>query len=190
MRTRHVVIAAAVFLICSAAQYYSIAEDVPPLKSGLQPGERVATFYVRAITGPLRNKSVCYVCRNGDRPVVMFFVRTATPELRRLLKAIDEQVDAHRADGLRSFAVFLAGERKDLSSEVQTLAFDEKLGLPLTIAATAVSGPAGQEIDPAAAVTVILYKDQTVVTNFTYREGELTPTERSRILEAVEKLVE
>ena len=99
-------------------------------------------------------------------------------------------MDAHRADGLRSFAVFLAGERADLSSEVQTLAFEEKLGLPLTIAATAVSGPAGPAIDPAAAVTVILYKDQTVVTNFAFRDGELSPTEQTRIVEAVEKLVD
>ncbi|HEY2251392.1 MAG TPA: hypothetical protein VGH74_10045, partial [Planctomycetaceae bacterium] len=57
-----------------------------PLQSGLKVGEKVHTFYVRAITGPLKNKSVCYVCRNGDRPVVMFFVRRITPQLKKLLK--------------------------------------------------------------------------------------------------------
>lgn len=188
MPTRIVFIAGALLLALCAKWSFSQADDLSPLRSGLQPGERVPTFYVRAITGPLRNKSVCYVCRNGDRPVVMVFVRSASPELRRLLKEIDEQIDSHRADGLRGFGVFLAGERKDLLSEVQTLAFEEKLGLPLTIAAATVEGPAGQNLDPAAAVTVVLYRDQTVVANFAYREGELSAGEQSRIVDAIKKL--
>src|SRR5262245_11499857 len=101
----------------------------PELKSGLQiglrVGDKVPTFYVRAITGPLKNKSVCYVCRNGDRPVVMVLVRETSPELAKLLKGIDEQVDRHRADGLRSFGVFLAQDSQQLLPKVQTLAFDE-----------------------------------------------------------------
>jgi len=188
MPTRIVVIAVAILMALCATWTFSQADDSSPLRSGLRPGEHVPTFYVRAITGPLRNKSVCYVCRNGDRPVVMVFVRSVSPELRRLLKEIDEQIDAHRADGLRGFGVFLAGERKDLLSEVQTLAFEEKLGLPLTIAAATVEGPAGQNLDAAAAVTVILYRDQTVVANFAYREGELSESEQSRIVDAIKKL--
>src|SRR5258708_1314941 len=89
-----------------------------PLQSGLKVGEKVPTFYVRAITGPLKNKSVCYVCRNGDRPVVMLFIRQITPELKRLLKGIDGEVDQHRASGLRSFGVFLAGDNKELLPQV------------------------------------------------------------------------
>src|SRR5215471_11679796 len=58
------------------------------LQSGPRVGDKVPTFYVRAVTGPLKNKSVCYVCRNGDRPVVMLFIRQITPELKQLLRAI------------------------------------------------------------------------------------------------------
>ncbi len=144
-----------------------------PLQSGLNVGEKVPTFYVRAVTGPLKNKSVCYVCRNGDRPVVMIFVRQITPELKRLLKEIDHEVDRHRAAGLRSFAVFLAGENDELLPRVQTLAFDEKINLPLTIAAAPSDGSAGRTIHRDAAVTVVLYRDQTVTANFALRAAEL-----------------
>jgi hypothetical protein len=144
-----------------------------PLQSGLKVGEKVPTFYVRAVTGPLKNKSVCYVCRNGDRPVVMLFVRQITPELKRLLKGIDDEVDRHRAAGLRSFAVFLAGENEELLPRVQTLAFDEKINLPLTIAAAPSDGSAGRAIHADAAVTVVLYRDQTVTANFALRAAEL-----------------
>src|SRR5262245_44631175 len=112
----------------------SSTEVIAPLQSGLKVGEKVPTFYVRAVTGPLKNKSVCYVCRNGDRPVVMLFVRQITPELKKLLKRIDGEVDEHRAAGLRSFGVFVANDSKEVLPQVQTLAFDEKINLPLTIA--------------------------------------------------------
>ncbi len=43
-------------------------------------GEEVPSFYVRTVTGPLAGKSVCYVCRHGDRPVVMVLLRELGPE--------------------------------------------------------------------------------------------------------------
>ena len=144
-----------------------------PLKPGLQVGEKVPSFYVRAITGPLRTKSVCYVCRNGDRPVVMLLVRKITPELPGLLKKIDEIVDENRAVGLRSFGVFLAEDSKTLAPQLQTLAFDEKINLPLTVAAAPADGLGGETPHPEAAVTVLLYREQRVTANVAYREGEL-----------------
>jgi hypothetical protein len=168
-----------------------VAADLPSgLKSGLQVGERIPTFYVRAITGPLQSKSVCYVCRNGDRPVVMVLVQEVTPELRKLLKGIDELVDTHRADGLRSFGVFVARDSKTLLPAVQTLAFEEKLNLPLTVSAASVDGAAGQNLSPEAAVTVILYREQKVTANFAYRTGELTAAEITRVLTEVRRLAE
>ncbi|MBI3864297.1 MAG: hypothetical protein HY290_20630 [Planctomycetia bacterium] len=158
------------------------------LKSGPQVGDKVSTFYVRAITGPLKNKSVCYVCRNGDRPVVMVFIRQITPELKSLLKGIDSEIDRSRASGLRSFGVFLAGESQELLPQVQTLAFDEKINLPLTIAAAPSDGNAGGSIHSEAAVTVVLYRDLTVMANFACRADELHPARVEAILKAVKDL--
>jgi hypothetical protein len=159
-----------------------------PLQSGLKVGERVPTFYVRAITGPLKNKSVCYVCRNGDRPVVMLFIRQITPELKRLLKGIDKEVDEHRAAGLRSFGVFVAGDSQELLPHVQTLAFDEKIDLPLTIVAAPSDGSAGRSIHADAAVTVILYRDQTVTANFAWRSDELKAEQTATVLKSIRTL--
>ena len=51
------------------------AAESKPLISGLAAGKEVPSFFVRAITGPQMNRSVCFVCRNGDRPVVMVMMR-------------------------------------------------------------------------------------------------------------------
>jgi hypothetical protein len=165
-------------------------ERIAALQSGPQIGEKVSTFYVRAVTGPLKSRSVCYVCRNGDRPVVMLFVRKITPELKSLLKGLDAEIDRSRASGLRSFGVFLPAENgsPELFPQVQTLAFDEKINLPLTIAAAPSDGSAGGTIHADAAVTVILYRDLTVTANFVCRAEELTPDRIETILQAVKKL--
>ncbi len=166
------------------------SSSTEPLQSGLQTGDKVHTFYVRAITGPLKNKSVCYVCRNGDRPVVMIFVRRTTPQLKKLLKRVDTEIDEHRAAGLRGFGVFLPGDGNELLPQVQTLAFDEKINLPLTIAAAPSDGSAGGTIHSDAAVTVILYRDLTVTANYAYRADELSDAEIDRVVAGIRKLAD
>lgn len=190
MKTRPVICGFVLIALAIPAGCGFSAEGGPPaLKSGPQLGESVASFYVRTVTGPLKGKSVCYVCRNADRPVAMVFFREVTPELKTLLKGIDRLVDAHRAEGLRSFAVFTARESKDLLPTLQTLAFDEKLELPLAISASGES-PAGYDLAADATVTVILYRDQKVVANFAYRKGELTAAEIRRVCDSVRNLAE
>ncbi|MBS0262221.1 MAG: hypothetical protein JSS02_09750 [Planctomycetes bacterium] len=163
-------------------------EPARGLASGPQIGDKISTFYVRAVTGPLKSKSVCYVCRNGDRPVVMLFIRQITPGLQDLLKGLDAEIDRQRGVGLRGFGVFVPGEIPDLFSRVQTLSFDEKLNLPLTIAAAPADGSAGGAIHPEAAVTVVLYRDLIVKANFACRADELNAERIAEILEAVRQL--
>src|SRR5690349_11031952 len=117
-------LAVAVFAVASGKHLF--AEDAPV-------AEEVPSFYVRAVTGPLAGKSVCYVCRNGDRPVVAVMLRELTPETTALLKDLDRTVNQHRADGLRCFAVLVTDSPQRDSARLQTLAFDEKIDLPLTL---------------------------------------------------------
>lgn len=164
------------------------ADSVSGLAFGLEVGEKVPTFYVRAITGPLQGRSVCYVCRNGDRPVVMIFTRDLSPELKKLLKRVDELVDAHRADGLRGFGVFLAPDGKALLPAVQTLAFDEKLNLPLTVSAAAEDRNSRPALPTDATISVVLYRDQKVAAKFSYGAGELTEEELTRVQSVIVRL--
>lgn len=185
--------------LMTAAGLQAVSDESPseaasqkpaPLQSGLQIGDKVPTFYVRAITGPLKTRSVCYVCRNGDRPVVMLLVRKVTPELTRLLKQIDVVVDEQRAVGLRSFGVFLTHDSKTLAPQLQTLAFDEQINLPLTIAAAPSDGPEGEATHPDAAVTVLLYREQRVRGSYTYRAGELGGPQIEEVIRNIRKLAD
>ena len=57
-------------------------------------------------------------------------------------------------------------------------------------ASAGLDGPAGQNIHPDAAVTVVLYRDLKVTANFAYRAGELTAEEIKQVLAAVQALAE
>jgi len=96
-------------------------------------GATVPSFFCHVVTGPLKNKSVCYVCRNGDRPVVMVILRRVSPEAGDLLRRIQQIVDQHRADGVRAFGVYVNDNTSRSVSRVQTFAFDGRVKLPLTI---------------------------------------------------------
>jgi hypothetical protein len=163
-------------------------EPVAQLVSGRAVGERVPQFFVRAVTGPLMNKSVCYVCRNGDRPVVMVLMRDVVEGMPALLKELDRCVDQHRAVGLRGFGVLLTENQRSAISRLQTLAFDNQLSLPLTVASTQLDAPSSQNLHPDAAVTVVLYHDQTVITTHAFRDTELTAERITQLMSSVKEL--
>ena len=57
---------------------------------------------------------------------------------------------------------------------LQTMAFDEKIELPLTAATSAVAGATCHNLHPDATTTVVLYREQKVVATYGFRRGDLT----------------
>jgi hypothetical protein len=163
-------------------------ERQPALVAGPEIGSTVASFYVRAVTGPLAGKSVCYVCRNGDRPVVMVFLRNLGPDAGKLLKQLDVTINKHRADGLRCFVVLFSESTQRDAARLQTLAFDEKLDIPLTVATEALAGSTTKNIGPDAEITVVLYDHLKVTDRFSYRAGECDDEACAAIVKSAERM--
>jgi hypothetical protein len=164
------------------------ADETRPSAQANSEGD-VPSFYVRAVTGPLAGKSVCYVCRNGDRPVVLVFLRDLGPDVAALLKDLDHTVNRHRADGLRCFAVMLTDTPQRDFGRLQTLAFDEKIDLPLTMAGEAVTAGTSLAVPRDAGISVIAYQDRRVVQRFSYKTGDCNEAARRSIVEASVKLI-
>ncbi len=163
------------------------------LRSGLAVGKEVPSFFVRAVTGPQMNRSVCFVCRNGDRPVMMVVMRQIEAGTAALLKAIDEQVDGRRADGLRAFGVLLSDDPAKTSPLLQTVSFDGRLSIPLGVGPEVLADREILAIDPAASVTIVAYRDRKVVWTAALRTSELRDKETCQrrirgIVERVETL--
>lgn len=160
------------------------------LVSGPKFGATVQSFFVRAVTGPHRNRSVCYVCRYGSRPVVMVFIQKVDRELPTLLKAVDKIVDKNRITGLRSFGVLVTNESSQAVPVLQTMAFDERIRMPLTAATTAVAGPGGNRLHRDAATTVVLYRQQKAVTNLAFKYGKLDDKAIGNVLDRIKEMLD
>ena len=133
------------------------------------------------------NKSVCYVCRNGQRTVVMILLRRIDAELKPLLKKIDRLVDRNRAAGLRSFGVLISDQSTKATSAVQTFAFNNKISIPLAVAGKNAAATGNQNLSPDAAITVVLYRKRKVVQTWSYRAGELKPADVNGIVMRIKR---
>ena len=161
-----------------------------PLKSGPENGAKVNSFFVRAVTGSLRNRSICYVCRFGNRPVVMVMLQDVDDNVADLFKTLDKVLDAKRATGLRGFGVLVTDDSSKAVPILQTMSFDERLSIPLTAATTAIAGPSSHNLHADAATTVILYEGQTTVSTLGFRKGELNEAAIKQVLAAIEELLQ
>lgn len=159
------------------------------LQSGPETGSTIHQFFVRAVTGPHRNRSVCYVCRYGSRPVVMVLIQQTDPKVATLLKAIDALVDDNRISGLRSFGVLVTDESARAVPVLQTLAFDEQIRMPLTAATTAIAGSGCHNLHEDAATTVILYRNQHAVKNFAFERGQINEQSIRPVVTSVRQLI-
>src|SRR2546422_980842 len=147
------------------------------LQSGPAAGQEVPSFFVRAITGPQMNRSVCFVCRNGDRPVVMVVLRRLETGTAVVLKAIDELIGGGRAEGLRAFGVMLSDEPGKVAPHLQTISFDEKLSLPLSVGPETLGERDTLSVDSAASLTIVVYRQRKVAWTAALRSSELRDEE-------------
>src|ERR1043165_7249403 len=133
-------------LVLSSVQ----AQDV---KSG--PEKKIAgAFDVKAITGEVAGKTLCYVCKyNGEqRPgVVLIFSQKADENIAKMIKAVDA-VQKNNA----KLGTVLVGVGGVAAADLEKLQSTHKLTTPLTVAVDA-EGPKASNLNKDAAVTVLVY---------------------------------
>jgi len=159
-----------------------------PLKSGLQPGEKItAIFEPLNVTGEFAGQPHCLVCENSVNPVAMVFARDATGPLLKLVAQLDKATARHKDQSMGSFVVFLS-EEEGLDKRLTEAA--KKHGLKhIVLAIDPPAGPEGFNVAAAAAVTVVLYCDFGVKANHAFRTGELTDQAIEQVVADVGKIV-
>jgi len=176
---------AAASLLLAIAAPLSAAE---PLKSGLQPGEKITTIFEPLnITGEHAGEPYCLICENGLSPVAMLFAREVNEPLLNLLGKLDEVTAKNRDQEMGSFVVFL-NETDALRQQLAAAA--KQRGLKrIVLCAYAPAGPDGFHVAADADLTVVLYREHEVKANHAFRRGELTATASENILADLPKIL-
>src|SRR5262245_34520869 len=164
----------------------AVAKD--PCVSGPQLGDKPGPYSFLVATGPQRGQPTCYVCEAAEKPGVIVFAHSVSEPLGKLLGKCDDAVTARPKDELRAWMTVL-GER--------TIALDDlgKWAKQLGLKATPVGvfddavGPPSYKLAADADVTVVLFVNRKVVSNFAFRTGELNEDAINRVGESITRLV-
>lgn len=161
------------------------------VESGLKPGDFPQAFLVTDVTGPEKDGDpLCYRCRYGARPVVAVFARDMDDNVRKLAKKLDEQVARNSQQKMASFVVLLSDEPDKQKPKLAHAAAQQKLAnVPLTVYENS-EGPRAYKLSDDAAVTVLMWVENSVKVNHAYSQGQLTEQEIEKIVSDTKKILE
>jgi len=157
------------------------------IKSG--PDTKIGgAFQVKAITGEMQGKQLCYVCKFGAeaRPaVVLIFTQKADENLATVIKSVDEIQKSNAKLG--TVVVGVGGVE---ASDLEKLQSANKLTTPLTVAIDK-DGPKAYNLNKDAAVTVLVYKKGGVISkNFAFKDTKAAAAKASEIAAAAKAVIE
>lgn len=132
--------------------------------SGLQRGEAVEPWNPVHVAGPDRGTTNCPVCTYLERPGVVVFAKDG-PEVSSLAARLERLVAGHQEKELKGFlAVLDAGHErlKRIAAEAKVA----RSGLCGLNPKTRDKELRAYKVNPNAGITIIIYKDYTVVATF------------------------
>jgi hypothetical protein len=175
------------FATAVVALVLAVGARAEAVKSGPQEGKKVpGPFHPLNVTGEHAGEKHCLFCSSGDSPVAMVFARSIDdPKAAALIKKIDEATGKNK--GMCSFVVFLNDE-EGLDKKLKTMAEKEKIAKTV-LAIDNPAGPKSYEVAKDADLTVVLYVERNVKSNFAFKKGELKDADIEKIIGDVSKIV-
>jgi hypothetical protein len=117
----------------------------------------------------------------------MIFAREVSGPLTSLVKKIDAETAKNSKAKMGSFVVFMSEDEK-LGDKLKSLA--EKEGLKKCV--LTIDNPAGPEkynVAKEADITVVLYNNRTVMSNYAFKKGELNDAAIAKVLADLPKIL-
>lgn len=165
------------------------------LKSGLRPGDYIGAFDSVKCAGAVNDgiavgSELCYCCQLGLRPVVLVFAHNpADPSVAALLTQIETAVAKHKDQQLGGLVSLLGADREELISQAKQLGSQHKLAHVALVVPVEHKGPADFNLNPEAAVTVMIYNEAKVTATYAFAPGGLKPEAIERIMADTEKML-
>jgi hypothetical protein len=159
------------------------------VRSGPQEGQslRGRRLLPLHLNGPDKGSQTCLINKCGPKPVVMIFARDANASTQQMIQKLDAACAAHADRFLKSFVVFdqsVPGLEQELERWLATAALKEVI---ITVGRPTVFQQ--YEIREQVAVTIVLYKNSTVVANHAFEKGQLADADNNKILEDLRKIL-
>lgn len=133
--------------------------------SGPQPGERTTPFKILDLAPPNEARARNPVQEHGGAPTVWVFVHTLERSLVPLLRVVD-RYGAERKERLKTELVFLVADARAGESRIRAASSSLKLQSPVGLSPEGAEGPGNYGLNKECLMTLVLAKENRVVTNF------------------------
>lgn len=118
-------------------------------------------------------------------------MRKADANLASLATELDKKIAANSDKKLSSFVNLLGKDPGALKSQAKDFATKNKLeNVAIVVPEENENGPADYQINPAADVTVLIYRNGKVAANHAVSAGKLDKAEVDKILADTKKILE
>ena len=173
--------------VCLLAAGFVFAGE---LKSGLPVGDKVPAFNVRDITGPSADKTLCYRCQYGSRPVVTIFTHEINDSVTELISKVDGLVGKNKDAKMAAFVVVITEDTDKVEKQLKAIAKDKNIkNVPLTII-EGKTGPENYNLSKDAAVTVMMWNESTVKVNEAFGKPTLDAKSIEKLVAETKKILE
>jgi hypothetical protein len=167
---------------------HSLAGD--PCVSGLATGQKPGPYSAIVAVGSERGQSHCFICDTAERPAVVVFARHLDDPLAKLVSGMDKALVDNRKAELRGWVTFLNDDQVTFDPQVVEWAKKHAIrNVPLAVFED-VAGPPTYKLSRDADVTVLLFTKHKVLSNFAFRNGELTDERIAEVLKAIPALLD
>jgi hypothetical protein len=169
--------------------FVGVAVAAENLQSGPQVGQAVpGPFHPLNVTGEKAGEKHCLFCSNGQNPVAMIFAREVSEPLTTLVKKIDAATAKNSGCSMGSFVVFLSDD-EGLQNKLKEMAQSNNIKNTV-LSIDNPAGPRGYKVAQDADITVVLYRDRNVKSNFAFKKGELKEGDIEKIIADLPKITE
>ncbi len=180
--------------ILSVAGLASAAKTAK-VESGLKQGDKIEAFYVTKFAGNANDgvedgKTLCYRCKLGKQPVVAVFARSVNDNLAKLIGEVDKVVAKNQDKKLASFVNLVGDDNKQLKKDAQKLV-KKSAAKHIAVVAPA-EGRKGWDklkLSDKADVTILIYKDGTIVANHAFAASKLDKAAIASVIADTDKIL-
>jgi hypothetical protein len=155
--------------------------------SGPQVGDKLVSFKMRGVLDDERGKDIDLVQEAAGKPLVLYFLHERNRAAIGLARQVLSDAADRKSAGLTAGFVLLTSDVPGTEEWVGVARQALPRGVPIGISADGPQGPSTYNLSPKVVVTVIVAKDNRVVSNFTFVQP--TPDDAPPIAEAIQAVL-
>jgi hypothetical protein len=142
--------------------------------SGPQVDDPLPNFAIRGALDDEAGKTMDLVKDAAGRPIVLFFIHERTRQSIALARQVLSDAANHKSDGLEAGLVFLTADIAATADWLKIATQALPRGVPIGISPDGPSGPPAYNLNPKVIATVIIAKNNRVLTNFALTQPNAT----------------